>query len=73
MDWVVNIASTRALMSEVNTEAYSASKGGLVALTHRWPSASDQASAVKLHFARLDRNRRVEGKGKETQTGPLRG
>ena len=31
---VVNIASTRALMSEVNTEAYSASKGGLVALTH---------------------------------------
>lgn len=31
---VVNIASTRAFMSEPNTEAYSASKGGLVALTH---------------------------------------
>jgi NAD(P)-dependent dehydrogenase (short-subunit alcohol dehydrogenase family) len=31
---VVNIASTRALMSERDTEAYSASKGGLVALTH---------------------------------------
>jgi len=31
---VVNIASTRAYMSEPNTEAYSASKGGLVALTH---------------------------------------
>ncbi len=31
---VVNIASTRALMSEAHTEAYSASKGGLVALTH---------------------------------------
>ncbi|MGE5504655.1 MAG: SDR family oxidoreductase [Actinomycetota bacterium] len=31
---VVNIASTRALMSEAGTEAYSASKGGLVALTH---------------------------------------
>jgi NAD(P)-dependent dehydrogenase (short-subunit alcohol dehydrogenase family) len=31
---VVNIASTRALMSEANTEAYSASKGGVVALTH---------------------------------------
>ena len=31
---VVAIASTRALMSEPNTEAYSASKGGLVALTH---------------------------------------
>ena len=31
---IVNIASTRALQSEAHTEAYSASKGGLVALTH---------------------------------------
>jgi NAD(P)-dependent dehydrogenase (short-subunit alcohol dehydrogenase family) len=31
---VVTIASTRAHMSEANTEAYAASKGGLVALTH---------------------------------------
>ena len=31
---VVTIASSRARMSEANTEAYSASKGGLVALTH---------------------------------------
>lgn len=31
---IVLIASTRALMSEANTEAYSASKGGLVALAH---------------------------------------
>jgi NAD(P)-dependent dehydrogenase (short-subunit alcohol dehydrogenase family) len=31
---IVNIASTRALQSEPDTEAYSASKGGLVALTH---------------------------------------
>ena len=31
---VVTIASTRAHMSEPNTEAYSASKGGIVALTH---------------------------------------
>ncbi|TDF95893.1 glucose 1-dehydrogenase [Paenibacillus piri] len=31
---IVNIASTRALMSEADTEAYSASKGGLLALTH---------------------------------------
>lgn len=30
----VSIASTRAAMSERDTEAYSASKGGLVALTH---------------------------------------
>jgi NAD(P)-dependent dehydrogenase (short-subunit alcohol dehydrogenase family) len=31
---IVNIASTRALMSEPNGEAYAASKGGIVALTH---------------------------------------
>jgi len=31
---LVNIASTRALQSEPDTEAYAASKGGLVALTH---------------------------------------
>jgi NAD(P)-dependent dehydrogenase (short-subunit alcohol dehydrogenase family) len=37
---IINIASTRAFMSEPNTEAYSASKGGIVALTH--------ASAISL-------------------------
>ena len=31
---IVTISSTRALMSEPNTESYSASKGGLLALTH---------------------------------------
>jgi NAD(P)-dependent dehydrogenase (short-subunit alcohol dehydrogenase family) len=31
---IVNIASTRALQSESDTEAYAASKGGVVALTH---------------------------------------
>lgn len=31
---IVNIASTRALQSEADTEAYAATKGGLVALTH---------------------------------------
>jgi NAD(P)-dependent dehydrogenase (short-subunit alcohol dehydrogenase family) len=31
---IVNIASTRALQSEPDTEAYSATKGGIVALTH---------------------------------------
>ncbi len=31
---IVNMGSTRALMSEPYTEAYSASKGGIVALTH---------------------------------------
>ena len=31
---IVNIASTRAVQSEPNTEPYSASKGGIVGLTH---------------------------------------
>ncbi|PWK15648.1 SDR family NAD(P)-dependent oxidoreductase [Tumebacillus permanentifrigoris] len=31
---IINMSSTRALMSEPNTEAYAASKGGLLALTH---------------------------------------
>lgn len=31
---IINMASTRALMSEAHTEPYSASKGGIVALTH---------------------------------------
>ena len=31
---IINMASTRALMSEPNSEAYAASKGGITALTH---------------------------------------
>jgi len=31
---IINISSTRAFMSEPNTEAYSASKGGIYALSH---------------------------------------
>jgi len=31
---IVNIASTRAFMSEPDSEAYAATKGGIVALTH---------------------------------------
>ncbi|MFT8323470.1 MAG: glucose 1-dehydrogenase [Bacillus sp. (in: firmicutes)] len=31
---IVNMASTRAYMSEANTESYSASKGGIIAITH---------------------------------------
>jgi NAD(P)-dependent dehydrogenase (short-subunit alcohol dehydrogenase family) len=31
---IINISSTRAFMSEPGTEAYTASKGGIVALTH---------------------------------------
>ena len=32
--FIVNIASTRAQMSEPNSEAYAATKGGIVAITH---------------------------------------
>lgn len=31
---IVNIASTRAIMSEANSESYAATKGGIVAITH---------------------------------------
>ena len=31
---IINISSTRGLMSEADTEAYAASKGGITALTH---------------------------------------
>ncbi|MCU9612285.1 SDR family oxidoreductase [Caldibacillus lycopersici] len=31
---IINIASTRAFMSEPNTEGYAATKGGIIALTH---------------------------------------
>lgn len=31
---IVNISSTRAFMSEPNSEAYAATKGGIIALTH---------------------------------------
>jgi NAD(P)-dependent dehydrogenase (short-subunit alcohol dehydrogenase family) len=34
MGAIINISSTRAIMSEPDTEAYAASKGGIVALTH---------------------------------------
>lgn len=31
---IINIASTRSIMSEPNSEAYAASKGGMISLTH---------------------------------------
>ena len=34
MGAIINISSTRAIMSEPGTEAYAASKGGIIALTH---------------------------------------
>lgn len=37
--FVINIASTRALMSEPDTEAYAASKGGILALTHAFAAS----------------------------------
>jgi NAD(P)-dependent dehydrogenase (short-subunit alcohol dehydrogenase family) len=43
---IVNIASTRALQSEPDTEAYAASKGGLVALTHAMAISAGPAVRV---------------------------
>ena len=37
---IVNMASTRALQSEPDTEAYAATKGGIVALTHALAAVS---------------------------------
>jgi len=39
---IVNIASTRAIMSEPNSEAYAASKGGVVAITHALAASLSQ-------------------------------
>ena len=39
---IVNIASTRALMSEPNSESYGASKGGIVAITHALAASFSQ-------------------------------
>ncbi|WP_096200679.1 SDR family oxidoreductase [Bacillus sp. FJAT-45350] len=44
---IVNISSTRATMSEKNSEAYAASKGGILSLTHALAlSLSDNAIQV---------------------------
>ena len=43
---VVHIASTRALQSEPHTEAYAATKGGLVALTHAMAVSAGPAIRV---------------------------
>lgn len=39
---IVNMASTRAFMSEENSEAYAATKGGIVALTHALAASFSQ-------------------------------
>lgn len=44
---IINIASTRALQSEPHSEAYAASKGGLVALTHAL--AISLGPAIRVH------------------------
>lgn len=45
---IVNIASTRALMSEAGTEAYSASKGGILSLTHAM-AVSLSGSSIRVN------------------------
>ncbi|MDT8859860.1 SDR family oxidoreductase [Alkalihalobacillus sp. MEB130] len=45
---IVNIASTRATMSEPHSEAYAASKGGILALTHSL-AASFQEDGIQVN------------------------
>ena len=51
---VLTIASTRAHMSEPNTESYSASKGGVLALTHALAVSLGAGDPGELHFPGLD-------------------
>jgi NAD(P)-dependent dehydrogenase (short-subunit alcohol dehydrogenase family) len=64
---IVNIASTRAFMSEPNSEAYAASKGGIVSLTHAYAaSLQDEGIRVNaispgwIHTGNMDELRRVD-------------
>jgi len=45
---IINMASTRALMSEPNSEAYAASKGGILSLTHAL-AASLQSKGIAVN------------------------
>ena len=45
---IINMASTRALMSEPNSEAYAASKGGIVSITHSL-AASLQPNGITVN------------------------
>jgi NAD(P)-dependent dehydrogenase (short-subunit alcohol dehydrogenase family) len=45
---IINIASTRATMSEPNSEAYASSKGGIIALTHAM-AASLQEKGITVN------------------------
>ena len=43
---IINIASTRAIMSEAKSEAYAASKGGIVSLTHALALSLSEANVT---------------------------
>lgn len=45
---IINLASTRAMMSEPNSESYAASKGGIVSLTHSL-AASLQSNNITVN------------------------
>jgi NAD(P)-dependent dehydrogenase (short-subunit alcohol dehydrogenase family) len=68
---IVTIASSRARMSEPDTESYSASKGGLVALTY----AGDQpwtGCPGKLHQSGLDSDQGAGAERRGTRIPPRR-
>ncbi|WP_088014650.1 SDR family NAD(P)-dependent oxidoreductase [Gottfriedia acidiceleris] len=45
---IINMASTRAIMSEPNSEAYAASKGGIISITHSL-AASLQSNGITVN------------------------
>ncbi len=48
---IINIASTRAFMSEPNTEGYSASKGGIVRKNHYVHLLVDLLNSFSCHVS----------------------
>ncbi len=74
---IINIASTRALMSEPDSEAYAASKGGISCPDPRSCGIIQQGSYQgKLHQSGLDRDRRLQqapgGRPQSAFLGPCR-
>ena len=69
---IVTIASTRALMSEPNTESYSASKGGLVALTHALAISLGpdvRVNCVSPGWIATERLRKAQAQGSRAASG----
>ena len=71
---IVNIASTRALQSQPNTESYSAAKGGIYALSHAMAvSLAGRARVNSISPGWIDTAEWQEGKTLREHSGPDKG